>query len=125
MGNIASDISTTVVNSTGQLGTAVSGMTSTISSAGLTGAAAFAGIGTAAVAVGGMAINVAADLDSAMAQFAASTGKSGEALGDYEGTLKDIYAGGYGESFTDISDAMAMVTQQMGDLDQTSLQKYY
>ena len=122
LGNIASDISTTVVNSTGQLGTAVSGMTSTISSAGLTGAAAFAGIGTAAVAVGGMAINVAADLDSAMAQFAASTGKSGEALGDYEGTLKDIYAGGYGESFTDISDAMAMVTQQMGDLDQASLQ---
>ena len=119
---IASDISTTVVNSTGQLGTAVSGMTSTISSAGLTGAAAFAGIGTAAVAVGGMAINVAADLDSAMAQFAASTGKSGEALGDYEETLKEIYAGGYGESFTDISDAMATVTQQMGDLDQASLQ---
>ena len=83
---------------------------------------AFAAIGSAALAVGTKAITGAVDFDQAMNQFAASTGKSKDELEEYEKTLKDIYANNYGESFEDISNAMASVTQQMGELDQTSLQ---
>ena len=57
-----------------------------------------------------------------MNQFAASTGVSKESLDSYEETLKSIYTNNYGESFGDIADAMSAVTQQMGDLDQASLQ---
>ena len=57
-----------------------------------------------------------------MNQFAASTGIAESELSDYENTLKDIYTNNYGDSFEDVADAMAAVTQQMGDLDQASLQ---
>ena len=122
LSGIASGVSSTMVNSTGAIGDAVSGVAGSVSKLGLTSATAFAGIGTAAVALGGMAIGVASDLDSAMNQFAAATGVSEDKLDSYEETLKSIYGAGYGESFTDIADAMATVTQQVGDLDQSSLQ---
>lgn len=84
--------------------------------------AAFAAIGTAAVAVGTTAVTAAVDLDKAINQFAASTGTAQSDLGAYEETLKSIYANNYGESFEDIANAMATVTQQVGELDQSSLQ---
>lgn len=84
--------------------------------------AAFTAIGTAAVAVGTKAVTSAVSLDSAMNQFAASTGVAETELAAYEETLKSIYANNFGESFEDIANAMATVTQQVGDLDQASLQ---
>ena len=83
---------------------------------------AFVAVGSAAVAVGTKALTGAVSLDQAMNQFAASTDTSEEALEDYEDTLKSIYANNYGDSFEDIADAMSTVKQQMGDLDQASLQ---
>lgn len=73
-------------------------------------------------AVGIKAISGAADLDKAMGQFAAATGIADEELSKYEESLKNIYTGGYGESFEDIGNAMATITQQMGKLDQATLQ---
>ena len=73
-------------------------------------------------AVGIKAISGAADLDKAMGQFAAATGIADAALAEYEDTLKNIYANNYGESFEDIGNAMATITQQMGKLDQATLQ---
>ena len=84
--------------------------------------AAFAAIGSAAIAVGTKAVTGAAEFDKAMNQFAASTGTAQSELSAYEDTLKSIYANNYGESYEDIADAMAKVTQQMGELDQASLQ---
>ena len=84
--------------------------------------AAFAAIGSAALAVGTKAVTGAVGFDQAMNQFAASTGIAESELSDYENTLKDIYTNNYGDSFEDVADAMAAVTQQMGDLDQASLQ---
>lgn len=72
--------------------------------------------------IGELTVGSAINFDQAMNQFAASTGKSQAELGEYEETLKSIYTNNYGESFGDVADAMAAVTQQMGDLDQTSLQ---
>lgn len=82
----------------------------------------FAAIGAAAIAVGTAAVTSAVDLDQAVNQFAASTGTAQEEMGAYEETLKNIYANNYGESFEDIANAMATVKQQVGELDQASLQ---
>lgn len=90
--------------------------------AGKVAGAAFAAIGSAALAVGTKAVTGAVSFDQAMNQFAASTGIAESELSDYENTLKDIYTNNYGDSFEDVADAMAAVTQQMGDLDQASLQ---
>lgn len=90
--------------------------------AGKVAGAAFAAIGSAALAVGTKAVTGAVGFDQAMNQFAASTGIAESELSDYENTLKDIYTNNYGDSFEDVADAMAAVTQQMGDLDQASLQ---
>lgn len=90
--------------------------------AGKVAGAAFAAIGSAALAVGTKAVTGAVGFDQAMNQFAASTGIAESELSDYENTLKDIYTNNCGDSFEDVADAMAAVTQQMGDLDQASLQ---
>ena len=95
---------------------------SAASTAGKAIGASFAAIGTAAVAAGGFAVKTASDYDKAINQFAASTGVAQSDLGKYEDTLKSIYANNYGESFEDVADAMATVRQQMGDLDEASLQ---
>ena len=84
--------------------------------------AAFTAIGTAAVAVGTKAVTSAVSLDSAMNQFAASTGVAKAELSAYEETLKSIYANNFGESFEDIASKMGLVKQQLGDLNQTDLQ---
>ena len=84
--------------------------------------AAFTAIGTAAVAVGTKAVTSAVSLDSAMNQFAASTGVAEAELSAYEETLKSIYANNFGESFEDIASKMGLVKQQLGDLNQTDLQ---
>ena len=64
----------------------------------------------------------AMSLDSAMQQFAASTGTAQEELASYEETLKSIYGNNYGESFEDIATKMGLVKQQLGEIDNTSLQ---
>ena len=90
--------------------------------AGKVAGAAFAAIGSAALAVGTKAVTGAVGFDQAMNQFAASTGIAESELSDYENTLKDIYTNNYGDSFEDVADAMAKVTQRIDDLDQASLQ---
>ena len=106
---------------TGAIGGAVSKMGSVVGGALL-------GIGGAAVAVGKQAVSSAMDLDQAMNQFAASTGVTNDKLGDYEETLKNIYANNYGESFEDIAGAMQQVRSQIGPVvdswDPTELQNF-
>lgn len=81
-----------------------------------------AAAGTAALAIGGKAATAANDADRAMRGFAAGTDVSNEKLKDYEGTLKNIYANNYGESFEDIADKMKLTTEQMGELSSQDLQ---
>ena len=80
-------------------------------------------VGTAVVGTGVLAVNSANNLDQAMNQFVASTGKGSEETERYETVLKSIYKNNYGESFEDIGQAMAEVTKQLGDMDDTSLQE--
>ena len=92
------------------------------SKAGKVAGAAFSAIGSAAVAVGTKSISSATDFNKSINQFSASAGVARQDLEAYEGTLKSIYANNYGESFDDIASAMSTVKQQMGELDQSSLQ---
>lgn len=89
-----------------------------ISFSSLTKAGIIAGI----AGIGVKAVSSAVELDSAMNQFAASTGTATKDLQKYEDVLKNIYGNNYGESFEDIADAMSQVKQQMGDLNEADLQ---
>ena len=91
--------------------------------AGLSGTAVAAvGVGAAAIGAGALAVNAADDMKGAMNDFLASTGKSREETERYQGVLENIYANNYGESFSDIGQAMAEVTKQLGDMDDAELQ---
>lgn len=91
--------------------------------AGLSGTAVAAiGVGAAAVGVGALAVGTANDISGAMNDFIAITGKGTEETERYQAVMEDIYANNYGESFSDIGQAMAEVTKQLGDMDDASLQ---
>ncbi len=81
-----------------------------------------AGIGAAVVGICNKSVGAAVDMDQAMNQFIASTGKSSDEAERYQGVLEGIYANNYGEDFQDIADSMALVTKSMGDMDDASLQ---
>ena len=70
---------------------------------------------TAAVAIGSAAINVSTDVDSAMNDFAASTGTAVDKLGEYEEAMLNIYNNNFGESFEDIAASMGEVKKIMGE----------
>ncbi|HJB90005.1 MAG TPA: phage tail tape measure protein [Candidatus Eisenbergiella merdigallinarum] len=90
---------------------------------GLSGAgAAWLGVGAAAAAVGGIAVKSATDMDQAMNQFIASTGKGQEETERYQKVLEDIYANNYGENFEDIAQGMAEINKQLGDMSDEKLQ---
>ena len=80
-------------------------------------------VSAAVVGVGVLSVNSANNLDQAMNQFVASTGKGAEETEHYETVLKNIYKNNYGESFEDIGQAMAEVTRQLGDMDDAALQE--
>ncbi len=77
---------------------------------------------TAAVAIGGMAVNTAQDIDKAVDSYIVATGSATESTEQYQNILENIYKGNYGEDFQDIADSMAQVKQQLGDIDDTELQ---
>lgn len=84
--------------------------------------AGFVAAGTAATAVGAMAVNSADEIDNAMNSFAASTGIAKEEMSSYQDVMESIYANNYGESFQDISDSMATVSQTLGEMPDDQLQ---
>lgn len=79
-------------------------------------------VGEKVVDVGVTAVKAAMDMDSAMNGFLASTGKGKEETEHYQKVLENIYGNNYGESFTDIADQMALVTQRMGEMSDEDLQ---
>lgn len=78
--------------------------------------------GKMAADVGKQAVAGAVEMERAMDSFAAQTGKGSAETEKYQGVLEKIYSNNYGESFEDIASAMADVTNQMGDMDDGSLQ---
>ncbi|MBE5922050.1 MAG: hypothetical protein E7269_04770 [Lachnospiraceae bacterium] len=78
--------------------------------------------GAAAVTVGATAVDAANDMQQAMNQYIASTGKGVEETERYQTVLENIYKNNYGEDFSDISRAMAEVDKQLGEMSDEQLQ---
>lgn len=72
--------------------------------------------------VGKKSVDAAMNMDKAMNQFRASTGKSAEEMDRYQGILEDIYANNYGKDFEEIANGMAQVSKSMGDMPDDQLQ---
>ena len=68
------------------------------------------------------AFTMANDIDKATNTFIAKTGESADSAGEFEDVMKSIYGSNYGESFEDISDAMATVKTSMGDIGTVELE---
>lgn len=60
--------------------------------------------------------------DNALATLGARTGATAEQMSKYKSVMDDIYRNNYGESFDDVADAMGVVIQTFGELDNASLQ---
>lgn len=86
------------------------------------GQAAALGFGAAFATVSTAAVGSANDMSQAMNGYLAATGKSKDETARYQSVLEGIYKSNFGESFTDIANAMATVNQQMGELSDESLQ---
>lgn len=98
--------------------------TSNLKSKAKAGALAIGGgiLGTV-TAIGVGAVKSANDMDKAMNQFLASTGKGTEEAERYQEVMESIYTNNYGESFEDIAEKMGLVTQQMGELSDDELKR--
>lgn len=72
--------------------------------------------------IGKKSVDAAMNMDKAMNQFRASTGKSAEEMDRYQGILEDIYANNYGKDFEEIANSMAQVSKSMGDMPDDQLQ---
>lgn len=86
-----------------------------IETAGKWAAGIAAAAGTAAIAIGTTAIKVSTDVDTAMNDFAATTGTAVDELGKYEDAMLNIYNNNFGESFEDIAASMGEVKRIMGE----------
>ncbi len=87
-----------------------------------------AGKKASVLSAGIVGIDVAAaksamSLETAVNKFLASTGKSVDQTKELEQVLKNIHDNGYGDSYSDISDKMSLVLQNLGDISNTDLQK--
>lgn len=61
-------------------------------------------------------------LETAVNKFLASTGKSVDQTKELEQVLKNIHENGYGEGYSDISEKMSLVWQNLGDISNVDLQ---
>ncbi len=84
--------------------------------------AAAAAAGTAATAIGTAALQSADSLDKAVNHVVAATGASEGAVKKYEDVIKGVYSDNFGESFEDIANSISKITQNLGEMDEVTLQ---
>lgn len=66
-------------------------------------------------------VGKANELDQAMNNLQASIGASSEEMDKFNSVIKDVYSQNYGESFEDISNAVGLITQQLGEMNEADL----
>lgn len=69
------------------------------------------------------AMQVAKDVSSATNQIQASTGVMAESAEKYQEVMLDVYNNNYGENFEDVASVIAVVKQNMQDLNKQDLKK--
>ena len=80
-------------------------------------------IGGALATAGVAAVKLGDDYKSALNDISAQTGTTGTELSAFDGILKDIYSKNYGESFSDIADAISTVTQSSKTLNPSGIKQ--
>lgn len=77
---------------------------------------------TSLTAIGGMMASKAKEMQAAVQEISRAVGKSVEEVERYKDVISSVYADNIGESFEDIAQAIALITQQMGDMDDEVLE---
>lgn len=73
------------------------------------------------LALGNAIVSFGTELDSASQKLQAAAGLSDVIASSYKNVMSDIWGENYGRDFEDISDAMAKIVQNMGELDAISM----
>lgn len=118
IGSVTGGVGQAIGSLAGGIGKAVGGLGGLVGSV----TSGIGGVASAVVDVAKKSLSLATDMSSAMGDFAIKTGVSKDSLGGYQEILENIYTAGYGESFADISDAMATVKQSFDGLSDEQLQ---
>ena len=69
------------------------------------------------------AVSEVLEMDSASKKLQGSIGATAEEMEGYNAVMNDMYTAGYGDSITEIADAMALVKQYTGEVDPTKIQQ--
>lgn len=86
-------------------------------------AVGLAAAGTAAVALGKEIYDLSTDYSRGVNQLTASLGLSAEEAEEYGETIKNIYGDNFGESFEEIAENVALVSEQLEDLPVESIEE--
>ncbi|MBY9077281.1 phage tail tape measure protein [Paenibacillus sp. HN-1] len=89
----------------------IKGLTATVTKFGI---AAGAAVGAAAIGIGAAALNAAGKFETAMTSMQKATGMTSDQLEATKGIAKNLYAGGFGESWDDLGQSIASVKQITG-----------
>ena len=79
--------------------------------------------GAATVAAASYAVKFNSDYKQAANSFQSQTGKSKAEMQEFEGVLKNIYKGNYGEDIEDVGNSMAIVAQNARDVSPENIEK--
>lgn len=77
--------------------------------------------GAAVAAIGGVALDAAADFETAEARITAAVGGVGEESEKLMEAGRDLYEDGWGESMTDLSDSLINAREILGDIDEEDM----
>lgn len=77
--------------------------------------------GAAVAAIGAVAIDAAADFDTAEARITAAVGGTGEAAETLREAGRTLYEDGWGESMTDLSDSLITAREILGDISEEDM----
>ena len=97
------------------------GLDATISKASKGLSVSIGAIGTAILGIGASALKFGDEYQQASNQLQASTGATTKEMNNLKEVMKDVYADGLGEDMNDVANAIAVVKQQIGDLDNATL----
>ncbi|MBQ9946946.1 MAG: hypothetical protein IJO91_01030, partial [Oscillospiraceae bacterium] len=111
VGGASSDVAENTEN---KLGSAFS----SIAAGAAATAAAVAGV---SVGIGAAAVSSSDSLEKAAKKIISATGASVDGLEDMEKVISDIYSDNFGENFDDIADSISKITQNLGEMNETSL----
>ena len=85
-----------------------------IGTAGKWAAGIAAAAGTAAIALGTMAVHSADDYNSALNKLQVQTGATNKEMGQLGEVVKNVYGDNFGESFDDVANSVALVKKNCG-----------